>query len=253
MTATRCPYCHDDWHASLLEAWSDHEFMLDACCEGSQAEAVAELLEAARSPEHRRGRRRASPPDWIAEDLAAIGAVGFATGPCGVWLDYPTHVEPCSLSRAQAFVLTRHRHCRPPVGHRFSGALFNGITLVGVVMVGRPVARMIDHSTTCEINRLCIDTGLPEPLRHNGASQLLAWACREAAHRGFSRVITYTLPEESGASLRASGFAANGLTRGGRWGRGGRLRETHNAQPKRRWVRDLGSNRKSPESPATTA
>jgi hypothetical protein len=54
---------------------------------------------------------------------------------------------------------------------------------------------------------------------------------------GYRKVITYTLPEEGGASLRASGFTlANANAGGGRWNRPGRpAADTHPTGKKLRW------------------
>jgi hypothetical protein len=42
---------------------------------------------------------------------------------------------------------------------------------------------------------------------------------------GYTRFITYTLPEESGASLRAVGATQEAVVTGGGWNRNGRQRE----------------------------
>lgn len=69
----------------------------------------------------------------------------------------------------------------------------------------------------------------------------MGWTIREARRRGFSRVITYTLEDESGGSLRAVGFREAGMSRGGGWSRPSRVREPdrHPVTPKRRWEIDL--------------
>ena len=46
----------------------------------------------------------------------------------------------------------------------------------------------------------------------NANSALYGAAWRAARAMGYSRIITYTLPEESGASLRAAGFRKVGMT-----------------------------------------
>jgi hypothetical protein len=60
-----------------------------------------------------------------------------------------------------------------------------------------------------------------------------AWrACKALG----GKIITYTLPEEGGASLRASGFTLVGEAGGGRWNRPGRpAAETHPIGKKLRW------------------
>lgn len=234
-----CPYCGQPWRAEIVEAWTTHEFLLDSCCESGLALAVDDLHSSARHRQHRRGLDRRPVPGWAAKSLAEVGAQGVAADESGLWLDHRIRVEPCTFSVARSFVLGHHRHCGPPVGHLFSGAIHNGPTRIGVVMVGRPVARMIDYRSTCEINRLCINPHLPGALTRNAASQLLAWACREAALRGYSRVITYTRAEETGASLVASGFHRETMTRPDRWGRPSRPRQTPATGPKWRWARTL--------------
>lgn len=107
---------------------------------------------------------------------------------------------PVSFEDACEFVRRFHRHHKPPVGHKFSIGVEDGGVLVGVVMVGRPVARMYDDGTTLEVNRSCTD-GHP-----NGNSMLYGAAWRAAKALGYRRLITYTLASESGSSLRASGW-----------------------------------------------
>ncbi len=49
-------------------------------------------------------------------------------------------------------------------------------------------------------------------------------------------MVTYTLPHESGASLRAVGFIDDGMTKGGTWDRQARRRvDRRPTVPKRRW------------------
>ena len=71
-------------------------------------------------------------------------------------------VRPLTLSRACSFVKTFHRHNKPPQGHRFSiglidpESLFEPDGLIGVAIVGRPVARRMDDEVTAEVTRLCV-------------------------------------------------------------------------------------------------
>src|SRR6266511_1529885 len=56
---------------------------------------------------------------------------------------------PVSFAQACAFVAAWHRHHRPPTGHKFSiGVATDDGVLVGVAMVGRPVARLLDDGHT---------------------------------------------------------------------------------------------------------
>lgn len=135
-----------------------------------------------------------------------------------------------TFAEACEFVARLHRHHEPPRGHRFSlGAVLDG-QLVGVAMVGRPVARMLDPETVCELNRLCTDG------TRNAASFLLGAARAATFALGFERLITYTLAQEGGASLRAAGYRCLGERGGGSWSRSGRERvDTHPLQPKLLW------------------
>jgi len=122
-------------------------------------------------------------------------------------------VKPCTLAQANTLVGQLHRHHKPATGHRFSLAIYEAERLAGVVICGRPVARMCDQYTTLEILR-CATDGTP-----NAISQLYGSVCRAAKAMGFTKVQTYTLPEEGGASLKASGFRFSGEAGGGDWTR----------------------------------
>lgn len=110
-------------------------------------------------------------------------------------------IVPITFKESCEFVKINHRHNKPPVGHKFSVGLRNdeGV-LVGVAMAGRPIARAFDNGFTLEINRTCT-------LGDRNANSMLYGACRAIAKAmGYDRVITYTQADESGASLKASGF-----------------------------------------------
>ena len=109
---------------------------------------------------------------------------------------------PCTITRAKEFVRNYHRHNKPPVGGLFAIGLKEEGSLVGVAIVGRPVARMLQDGETCEVTRLCV---LPDAPR-NASSKLYGAARRAAQALGYSRCITYTLQSESGASLRGAGW-----------------------------------------------
>ncbi len=128
------------------------------------------------------------------------------------------NLVPLHLAEAVAYVKANHRHHGPPVGHKFSlGAEKDGV-LVGVVCVGRPVARMLDNGSTLEVTRLTTDG------TKNACSFLYAAAWRATRALGYHRLITYTLASESGGSLRASGWKLIGERGGGEWGRPSRPR-----------------------------
>lgn len=134
------------------------------------------------------------------------------------------------LDEANAFVATHHRHHTPVVGHKFSIAAVSGETIVGVVIVGRPVSRMRDDGETLEVTRLCTDG------HKNACSFLYGAAARATFALGYRRIGTYTLPQEGGASLRGAGWKLIGERGGGAWGRRGRPRvDKHPTQEKLFW------------------
>ncbi|MFE4915850.1 XF1762 family protein [Streptomyces sp. NPDC056652] len=111
------------------------------------------------------------------------------------------HLVPVRFRDAAAFVAMWHRHNQPPVGCKYCiGVADNDGVLRGVAIVGRPVARMYDNGQTLEVNRTATD-GSP-----NANSMLYAAAWRAAKALGYTRLITYTQADETGASLRAAGW-----------------------------------------------
>ena len=120
-------------------------------------------------------------------------------------------VIPVELVEANAFVAAMHRHHKPCVGHRFSiGCISDDGLLVGVAIVGRPVARLAGSPREIlEVSRLATD-GTP-----NACSVLYAAAARAGKAMGYKRIQTYTLPAEGGASLRATGWISEGDAGGG--------------------------------------
>lgn len=120
-------------------------------------------------------------------------------------------ITPIDFAEANAFVAAYHRHHKPAVGHKFSIAASSGNLVHGVAMVGRPVSRHLDDGLTLEVNRCCTDG------TKNACSALYAASWRAAKALGYRRLITYTMPEEGGASLRGAGWRLLGLRGGGSW------------------------------------
>ncbi|KWZ53335.1 hypothetical protein WK57_30570 [Burkholderia ubonensis] len=120
-------------------------------------------------------------------------------------------IVPISLDEANAFVAQHHRHHKPVVGHKFSIAAADTEAIHGIAIVGRPVARGNDDGWTLEVNRCCTDG------TRNACSMLYGAAWRAAKALGYRRLITYTLPSEGGASMRAAGWKLIGERGGGNW------------------------------------
>ena len=126
-------------------------------------------------------------------------------------------IIPISLREANRFIEKHHRHSGRAQGCKFCVALSDesGV-LHGVAVVGRSISRYLDDGRTAEVTRL-------------------------AREMGFRKIITYTLAEEGGASLRASGWScAPGFRGGGSWNVPGRPRtESRNTGPKRMYYKEL--------------
>jgi hypothetical protein len=111
------------------------------------------------------------------------------------------HLVPVTLAQANEHCAAWHRHNRPVPGAKFCvGAADGDGVLRAVAIAGRPVARAFDDGMTIEVNRVASDGS-------RNACSMLYGACQRAAFAlGYRRVITYTQADESGSSLRASGF-----------------------------------------------
>ena len=151
------------------------------------------------------------------------------------------YAQPCSRDQANMLVTKWHRHHKPvhPLHARFQIAASDTAgVIVGVAIVGRPSARMNCDGKTVEVLRVATDG------TRNACSFLLGAVRRAAFALGYSRIITYTLPQEGGASLRGAGWVlASDTAGGGSWSRKerrpgmpSRLRvDTHPLGVKCRW------------------
>ena len=117
---------------------------------------------------------------------------------------------PMTLGEANQFVLEKHRHHGIVPGHKFSIGVSDGVNIVGVAIIGRPKARMLDNGWVLEVNRCCTDG------TKNACSMLYSAAWRATKALGYKKLITYTLKSENGASLRASNWKVVGEVTKGR-------------------------------------
>lgn len=111
--------------------------------------------------------------------------------------------------------------------------------MVGVGMAGNP-ARVWQGTGRVVISRVAVLEGLDTVGDHAApaCSMIYGALCRAARALGYRETWTYTLPEESGASLRAAGFRDMGLTRAEEWDRPSRSRAAAvRPEAKRRWMR----------------
>ncbi len=145
-------------------------------------------------------------------------------------------LQPITFKEACEFIRRHHRHHLPPQGWKFGIAVNDGEKVVGVITVGRPVARYLDDGWTLEVTRCATDG------TKNAASMLYGAARRAAFALGYKRLITYTLIEEPGTSLKAAGWKELGVAGGGTWHRKSRPRvDTHPTGQKRLWEVTTGA------------
>lgn len=139
-------------------------------------------------------------------------------------------VCPMPIKTATRFVGAWHRHHRPPTGALFAVGCWDSENVRGVAIIGRPVARKLDDGWTVEVTRCATDGA------RNACSLLYGAAWRAAKELGYRRMVTYTLPSEGGASLRAVGWRRIQSVGGGEWSRPSRSRPaSENTEIKVRW------------------
>lgn len=134
-----------------------------------------------------------------------------------------TRFIPMTLRQANDFVEQHHRHSARTAndGGKFAIGLEHCGELVGVAIVGRPVARLLQKPGTAEILRLCVSPAATawSPIRWR-PSRVIACAARASSSkprslraRQFAETAEAALPkpcadEFEAASARASSAAA---------------------------------------------
>jgi hypothetical protein len=150
-------------------------------------------------------------------------------------------IVPLTLKKANDLVVQWHRHhgpCPPGLPFFQIGVIDETGTIRGVAIVARPPNRNSDDGLTCEVVRVATDGA------RNACSALYGASARVARLMGFHRIITYTLDDESGASLRAVGWSCEKRGIKSYWqshqsnGRTVKAR-AHYQQTKTRWVENL--------------
>jgi hypothetical protein len=129
-------------------------------------------------------------------------------------------IVPCTIEQANGYVQRFHRHHGSIPAARLAFAVSDESGLIrGVAIIGRPCNTHLDDGWTLEVRRVCTD-GCP-----NACSMLYGAAWKAAKAIGYHRLVTYTLPEEGGASLRAVGWKPVEGCGGKPWNHKGRARK----------------------------
>jgi len=142
-------------------------------------------------------------------------------------------IIPMTLKQANEFVDRFHRHNKHVTGHKFSLGLTHNGELIGVAIVGRPIARNLDNGFNLEVLRVCIKDNAPK-----GANSKLYARCRAIGQMmGYKKIITYTLKSESQSTMKALGAIQECDVKAHEWTRPSRERSSQPVyrQDKIRW------------------
>lgn len=141
------------------------------------------------------------------------------------------HITPITLREANDFIEQHHRHHGPVRGWLCGAAVSVAGDVVGVAIAGRPSARHLQDGWTAEVTRCCVLPSAPK----GACSKLYATLWRACRALGYCKIVTYTLPSESGASLRGAGWKVVHQTKAESWHRKERPRIDQPLQAKLRW------------------
>lgn len=128
---------------------------------------------------------------------------------CSLYFPLRLTVEAITVKKARRIVKRWHRHLPDVQGGLFAASVAIQSAVVGVAIAGNP-PRVWQGTGRFVISRVATNE------HKNACSKLYGAICRAAEALGYYEAWTYTLPEESGESLRGAGFEDMGLTGGGR-------------------------------------
>lgn len=130
-------------------------------------------------------------------------------------------LRPIPVKRALLFNAATHRRLPALQGGMWAVAIEDAEMLLGVAIVGRPTARMLDDGKRLQVLRCAVIEGV-----YNGCSMLYGACSRAARAMNATDLFTYIHDDETGVSLRASGWIedAEFESNGGEWSRPSRKR-----------------------------
>lgn len=149
------------------------------------------------------------------------------------------NITPITIKNANNFVNQYHRHNKKTAngGGKFAIGAEYDLSLVGVAIVGNPIALAWMDGYTAEVLRTCTRPEAPQ-----NTNSFLYGACwRIWQAMGGKRLITYTLQTESGSSLKGAGFELITEVEPSSWNRFNRRRVLQKVQtlPKYRWEKKV--------------
>lgn len=170
----------------------------------------------------------------------SCGALICVESECEFREAQPIVIAPTTRDEANACVELWHSHNDPVRSHRFACAALVAGAVVGVVIVGNPIAAEFQKvATIFEVLRLADQAGAPLHV----ASRLLGAARRAALEMGYRRGVSYTRIDEPGTCYRASGWWPTARVEGREWNTGNKATrwlpgiapQTHEVVDRVRW------------------
>ena len=154
-------------------------------------------------------------------------------------------IVPLRIKQANNFVYEHHRYLKPVRLAKYALGCEYEDKLVGVVLVGVPLASAYNDGYTVEVTRLCCAGFAPV----NTGSFLLGGAWKVWKAMGGRKMVSYTIDELPGTCYKAAGWRADGRNKGSKQGwkyKKGRTIQMFNedterivALPKTRWVKEV--------------
>jgi hypothetical protein len=113
-----------------------------------------------------------------------------------------------TLDEAKLYIGDHHTHSDPTTGHKWSLGAVAEDRIVGIVVVGRPTAPVLQNADpwAMEALRVCVARDCHGRGFPNACSFLYSAAWRSIKAFGYLRAVTYTKDGENGASIRAAGW-----------------------------------------------
>lgn len=204
-----CPFCEQPSQFWIAD-YSDESISFGSCCDGH----LHEWLDTFNDMENDEGLRK-----WFSAWLAYEAGIKVR----GIWnnsmefiADWGLELRPIEWKEAKDFVVRHHEFGSAPAGWRWGHAVYNGLDLIGVAIVGRPVARSYNADEIVEVSRCCVRRDWEVGRKTwNACSMLYGAASKEAKRRGYKIIQTYITEDELGVTMRASGWSFFRKSRGG--------------------------------------
>lgn len=155
------------------------------------------------------------------------------------------YVVPCSKEKAGEFITYQHRHHTPLDFASYCLAVCTSDGRVhGVCLIGRTATQHFDgpnNHWAMEVRRVATDG------TKNACSILYAAAWHLVSAMGYRKLISYTLPEEGGSSLRALGWRRVDNVGGNSWAHRNKSGvDIHPVGKKTRWEVEVAPEKVQP-------